>query len=250
VPVTSFTQAEIDAGLVRFVSTDLGRAPSFTVFVSDGTVTVGPQSAQVAFTPGGVLDDPARPKPEEDPGFLRVGGFSGQGNGAGLASPTAVNFVRHPTTPEVIETVGARPVAAAAAPANKPEGVGDKTVLAALDASLGIAPPELSSPGGSDMRVDVVTTRGVDLDRAFDSDVDINAIRLTGMALSVGFVWWALRASGLIASLLASAPAWRHMDPLPVLSAGDKGKRVAWTPKPDVEAEREEQASATVLDRD
>jgi hypothetical protein len=26
-----------------------------------------------------------------------------------------------------------------------------------------------------------------------------------------------MRAAGLIASLLASAPAWRHLDPLPVL---------------------------------
>ena len=34
-------------------------------------------------------------------------------------------------------------------------------------------------------------------------------------------MWWAARAAGLIASLVASAPAWRHVDPLPVLGRDD-----------------------------
>jgi hypothetical protein len=36
-------------------------------------------------------------------------------------------------------------------------------------------------------------------------------------ALSVGAVWSAARAAGLVASLLTTTPAWRHVDPLPVL---------------------------------
>jgi hypothetical protein len=52
--------------------------------------------------------------------------------------------------------------------------------------------------------------------------VTLDSIRLTGLALSVGAVWWAARAAGLIASLLASSPAWRHVDPLPVLGRDDE----------------------------
>jgi hypothetical protein len=34
-------------------------------------------------------------------------------------------------------------------------------------------------------------------------------------------VSWALRGAGLLTSLLASTPAWRNLDPLPVLGADD-----------------------------
>ena len=47
-------------------------------------------------------------------------------------------------------------------------------------------------------------------------------MRITGLAFSVGAVWWAARAAGLVASLLASSPAWRHVDPLPVLGRDDE----------------------------
>jgi hypothetical protein len=50
----------------------------------------------------------------------------------------------------------------------------------------------------------------------------MNSVRITGMALSVGAIWWAARAAGLVASLLASSPAWRHVDPLPVLGRDDE----------------------------
>ncbi len=254
VPITSFTQADIDAGLIRFVSTDLGRAPSFVVFVSDGTTTVGPQAARVSFNAFTLLEGVAGEDPQRraaaDDRFTRVGGFVGGGGGGGLLSPLLNNFVRHPTAPEVIETAGARPEPAAAPPEKKPAGVTEKPVFADAGASIAFSPPELSKLDTSEMRVEVITSRGVDLDRALESEIELDTIRLTGMVLSVGFVWWALRASGLVASLLASTPAWRHIDPLPVLSSPDKGQRVAWTPKPDVEAEREEQAVSAVLDKD
>ena len=48
-------------------------------------------------------------------------------------------------------------------------------------------------------------------------DVLLEQVQVGGMALSVGVVWWASRVSGLLGSLLASAPAWRHIDPLPVV---------------------------------
>jgi hypothetical protein len=52
-----------------------------------------------------------------------------------------------------------------------------------------------------------------------------SAGRVGGMALSVGVVFWATRATGLLASLIAVSPPWRQFDPLPVLSVH--------TPPPD-----------------
>jgi hypothetical protein len=45
------------------------------------------------------------------------------------------------------------------------------------------------------------------------------------MALSAGFVAWLLRGTSLLASFLASMPAWRHFDPLPVLGMSGEDRR-------------------------
>jgi hypothetical protein len=53
-----------------------------------------------------------------------------------------------------------------------------------------------------------------------------SGVQLSAVVLSAGFVSWAIRGAGLFASLLTSLPAWRHMDPLPVLKeAGKKRKK-------------------------
>jgi hypothetical protein len=78
--------------------------------------------------------------------------------------------------------------------------------------------------------------------------VVLDGVKITGMAMSVGVVWWALRASSLVASLLASAPAWRHIDPLPVLGRGDEDEEdVEWGDAEDAESKRDEQAASWVL---
>ncbi|MBH0210030.1 MAG: hypothetical protein HP495_16220, partial [Nitrospira sp.] len=50
---------------------------------------------------------------------------------------------------------------------------------------------------------------------------------VTGMTLSVGFVAWALRSGAILASCLATLPAWRHFDPLPVvkLTRNERARR-------------------------
>lgn len=48
--------------------------------------------------------------------------------------------------------------------------------------------------------------------------LDVQTVQLGGVALSAGAVWWAVRTSGLLASMAVSAPAWRGIDPLPILS--------------------------------
>ncbi|MFT3857959.1 MAG: cadherin repeat domain-containing protein [Aquabacterium sp.] len=48
------------------------------------------------------------------------------------------------------------------------------------------------------------------------------ATRVSGLALSFGTIWWATRAGGLLGSMMISAPAWRSLDPLPVLFNRDE----------------------------
>ena len=49
----------------------------------------------------------------------------------------------------------------------------------------------------------------------------LDSAQMGGIALSVGVVWWASRVTGVIGSLLASLPAWRQLDPLPVVGRDD-----------------------------
>jgi hypothetical protein len=77
----------------------------------------------------------------------------------------------------------------------------------------------------------------------------LDQIQLGGLALSVGVVWWASRVSGLLGSLLASAPAWRHIDPLPVLGRDeDEEKDKQWYEGEDLERDADELAMSLMLD--
>ncbi|TKB90336.1 MAG: tandem-95 repeat protein [Nitrospira sp.] len=63
---------------------------------------------------------------------------------------------------------------------------------------------------------------------------------LTGTTLSAGFIAWALRSGTLLASFMATMPAWRHFDPLPVLG-GSRSERE----RRKKEAEQDQQAENT-----
>jgi hypothetical protein len=81
-------------------------------------------------------------------------------------------------------------------------------------------------------------------------EVIMGSVKITGLALSVGAVWWAMRAAGLIASLLASAPAWRHLDPMPVLGRDeeDEKEHQDGTGEEDEEGAKEEHRARWVLE--
>ena len=78
-------------------------------------------------------------------------------------------------------------------------------------------------------------------------DVLLEQVQVGGMALSVGVVWWASRISGLLGSLLASAPAWRHIDPLPVVGR-DEDEDKKWYDPEDRDADANELAIANVFE--
>ena len=73
----------------------------------------------------------------------------------------------------------------------------------------------------------------------------VQAAQATGVALTVGTVWWALRAGGLLASLIGSLPAWRQVDVLAVLP--DDEDKEEWSPDGDAEDMRDERAVDAVL---
>ena len=66
--------------------------------------------------------------------------------------------------------------------------------------------------------------------------------RIAGIVVSAGFVTWAIRAGGLLSTLLLSMPAWRSIDPLPILAPEED--RPKW--KSDAEQEREEAAMSAL----
>ena len=75
----------------------------------------------------------------------------------------------------------------------------------------------------------------------------------TGMTalLSAGYVLWAVRGGSLLASMLATLPVWRWLDPLPILESREdekrrKRKRRANT-KED-EAEKDDERLRTLLE--
>lgn len=53
----------------------------------------------------------------------------------------------------------------------------------------------------------------------------IRAANMGGFALTAGVVTWLLRSGLLLASLVATLPAWRHFDPLPVVLLGGRERR-------------------------
>jgi hypothetical protein len=75
----------------------------------------------------------------------------------------------------------------------------------------------------------------------------LDSVKFGGMALSVGVVWWASRISAMLGSLLASAPAWKHIDPLPVVGA-DEEEKDKWLEPDDRDADANELAVSLVLE--
>ena len=55
--ITAFTQADIDAGQVRFVHDGSAAAPAFEVSVSDGMFNIGPFAGVVSFADTGTARD-------------------------------------------------------------------------------------------------------------------------------------------------------------------------------------------------
>jgi Cadherin-like/Bacterial Ig domain len=255
VGITSFTQADVTNSQVRFVHDGSGTAPAYQITVSDGALSAGPLAASIVFNPGGVVpivpppvpvpvvntlppveeapaeDAPAEPSQRAavvqavyspgriDPPEAQFTQLEGGGAPARRYHPVATlnTFVAGPHIDPTLELL-------AAAPANleyQPSVPADWTAGPAF-------------PDNADTPRDRI-------------DVLLEQVEMGGMALSVGVVWWASRISGLLGSLLASAPAWRHIDPLPVVGR-DEDEEKKWYDPEDRDAEANELAIDDVFE--
>ncbi|MGZ8380612.1 MAG: tandem-95 repeat protein, partial [Nitrospira sp.] len=107
------------------------------------------------------------------------------------------------------------------------------------------ATPDKESQSVSDLLFSKLDEMTASLERAMGVSQEQHAITarivaLTGTTLSAGFIAWALRSGTLLASFMATMPAWRHFDPLPVLG-GSRSERE----RRRKEAEQDQHAEAT-----
>jgi len=105
--------------------------------------------------------------------------------------------------------------------------------------------PDKESQSVSDLLFSKLDEMTASLERAMGVSQEQHAITariaaLTGTTLSAGFVAWALRSGTLLASFMATMPAWRHFDPLPVLG-GSRSERE----RRRKEVEQDQHAEAT-----
>jgi len=263
VPVTTFTQQQILNGEVRFVHDGSGFAPTFAIAVTDGAAGVGPYAANIVFNAGGFTPPPPPP------------GGGGGGGGTTTVTPPVL-----PTTPPAppLGTSGGSGQGGLRSPTGPGDGGETEEVGVVKQSAPGAALAKLliaeaqtlplraqaevleTTPSRTQIEVEPIRAEmqvlptshqfAEDDEEKQRIEVILGSVRITGLALSVGAVWWAARAAGLIASLLASAPAWRHMDPLPVLGRDeeDEKDRQAGEEEEDQDRKDEEHRASWVLE--
>ena len=98
------------------------------------------------------------------------------------------------------------------------------------DANRGQSPESRGRGGAASKAIDLHDLIGersavdtpTDTDLAFDllTDPAVGG----GLIVSASVLWWATRAGGLLAAMMASVPAWRSFDPLPILARTRPGR--------------------------
>ena len=281
VAITTFTQQQVIDGLVRFVHDGSGNAPGFTLYVSDGSLGDGPYLGNITFVkaPGGIIGTPfdgssggrtgaggTSSGPAEPPAVPAAFPLLSQVLATarnGLLNPAIQLFVRVPAAGDLDGgsafaeaplpgvTLARAQAGAVTLPVLPPGGelaplqANGDSIATKLQAVMdGIAPIQAEM-------LAIPTKFGLDLYDPEQRRVEIalDAIRVTGLALSVGAVWWAARAASLVASLLASTPAWRHVDPLPILGRDEEEEaRYGWAdPREQDRARQDEERNAARL---
>ena len=242
VAITSFTQADIDAGRLVFVhSGAVSTSDSFLFTVSDGVGgMIGATTFTFTVTP--FVPPPPPPPPPPGPGPVPV-----PVPVPGLPGPPPVGVVNPVLQPPavLVRLVDATddPARRAAMPSRKFARVEQPDIVIEEPVALSLEPLSLPVKKMLDMGpklAERLTRLADDLDRMMQERENQTRLfgrvtTLSGMALSAGFVAWILRGGSLLASFLVSMPAWRHFDPLPVLGVGGQDRR-----KRDRQAREEE----------
>ena len=82
----------------------------------------------------------------------------------------------------------------------------------------GLAPPYPQGHALDGFQTDVFGERNL-------VNYTAGSVALASLGMTAGYVLWAVKGGHLLASMMSSLPAWRFMDPLPVLNAAAVGSR-------------------------
>jgi hypothetical protein len=267
VPVATFTQAHVDSGQVRFVHDGGSIAPTYELSVSDGSLSAGPLAASISFGPPPALvvapvptlppsEPPVEPVPPSEP-EVTADPAPGAAETPVVADAPArlIPAVFSPGRVESPEpqlndyqpqlVKPGRPIQPVATLNPSTPGPGIEPTFEVLPAATP-ASLEYQPTTPADWNAQAAFPQGEDPARD-RIDVLLEQVQVGGMVLSVGVVWWASRISGLVGTLLASTPAWRHIDPLPVLARDDDEEKTWYDPE-DRDADANELAVALVLE--
>jgi hypothetical protein len=288
VAIDRFSVAALQSGQIRFVATALSQAPAVTLRVSDGNASSAWTTVGVEWTPAAPAPSPS-PQPDlAPPPVLTVPAPTAadprNADRQTLDMPT-LSGDRLPLSREVravaaeqwlsqVQATSSAEIAAlsvqaeqmATSPAGTPHAsdatpppdllalVMPQTALAALQAGYDL--PTALARGGGDLPA--LTDDGLGLlrtdlaEEAGRLQSAIDPIEASGLALTVGLVWWTVRLGGVAGSLLVSVPTWQFFDPLPVLTRPPPPVR---PPPRDTDPagpdlQNEEASAAEVLGRD
>jgi hypothetical protein len=253
IAITSFTQAQVGAGAVRFVHDGGDAGPRYNVTVSDGALIDGPFAATITFNASGENTEPVPvpPLPETIPPLPTVeepilqpaeGPVDNPGStpaGRGGPDITASFSPSDPFGNEVQDPADARDIRDADTMNATPSRIFPRSTNENREIASSLSEVPLLTPSseleesttdeltGGDL-TPVMGANGFvqELDKlreAVDEETYLEKLvvgsTLTATTgLSIGYVLWLIRGEVLLTSLLASLPAWRLIDPLPVLS--------------------------------
>lgn len=253
--ISSFTQAQVTGGAVRFVQDGSPTAPSYSVMVSDGSLSDGPMRAAVTFIVLGDTGTPAtpptppeapRPGPINDPvpplatlppsvptppsepvatGEIEVGvspsivpqmtqeDFQIVVNAANLVNgdsftPVPSRMFSTTTSPMSVGTALKTEAAAPAPALETNEAPSGRLASADLNSVIDV---KSFVQGLNRLRDEVA-------EETYVEKIVVGSSFAAATGFSIGYVLWLLRGEVLLSTLLASLPAWRIIDPLPVLS--------------------------------
>lgn len=286
-----FSLSALQSGQIRFVATATDQAPTVSLRVTDGSTFSDWTTVGVEWTPAPPIPAPApapapipplEPTPQltvkgpiasdtatSEPSTPDLPSLSGDRQALSrevrsVAAEEWLAQVQATSSAEIAalsahsRTAYTRPDAAAHAVDTLPPPdllslVLPDTALAALQAgydlpdalSHGVELPPLTGDGLGLLHTDLQEAAG-----RLQSAID--PIEASGLALTVGLVWWTVRLGGVAGSLLVSVPTWQFFDPLPVLTRAPLPVRIrpgaAGAAGPD--PQNEEASAAEVLGRD
>jgi hypothetical protein len=249
VAVTRFTQSDIDAGRLRYVHTGTGQDDGFAFAVSDGSASIEasfavrghaiqPSSQELVTLPKTLTADseaaPIGPRAEA-PSETRTKtvlsnpvAFSPVSRGEGdSTSPVIVAIAADSNSSAAINgpIVTSAPVSRRAV-ATTAIGFANSVQATASPDNVTLQATSGEKTRSAQITVELTDTRYMrQLDQARsqrDEEMKFDKIAIgssiaASTGLSIGYVLWLLRGGVLVSSLLSSLPAWRMIDPLPVL---------------------------------